>query len=193
VGTALCQLGRHFGLKVVATASLHKQDYVRKQGAVAVDYRSEHLAKDLKGHAPDGYDAAFDAIGNKSFPRSFKLLNSRGTLITYGTLEKASAIEKKTFLNFLGFGWSFALMMLGNWCRNLWNGDKKAHFFGVVTSLEKDKEKFQRDLDFLVGLLESGAIKPEIHKELSLHEVKKGHEMYENGEVCGQLVINMYK
>ena len=191
VGTALCQLGRYFELKIVATASAEKLDHVKKQGAVAVDYRSDKMTEELKEQAPEGYDAIFDAVGNKNFSRSFKLLKNGGRLITYGTIQKASGIKKKTFLNFIAFGLSFAQMLLGNWARNRLHKNKKAIFFGIVTSLEQDREKFQQDLNFLCDLLENGAIKPEIHQVFSLNEVREGHELYDSGKVKGQLVIKM--
>ncbi|MEO0468696.1 MAG: zinc-binding dehydrogenase [Bacteroidota bacterium] len=189
VGTAFCQLGRHFGLSVVASASATKQAYVRSQGATAIDYRSARLEQILQDAAPTSYVAAFDAIGPGSFDRSFRLLQHEGRLITFGTYLKGKSIPRKSMLHFLSFGFTFGKMLLGNRWRNLNTKGKSASFFGIMDIFHKSREQFQNHLDFLFQLLAAGNIKPHIHRRLPLSDVADGHRMLDQGEVCGQLII----
>lgn len=191
VGTALIQLGGHFGLDMTATASREKLDFVRRLGARAVDYKSPDYERELKEIAGDGFDAAFDAVGNRSFNLSFKMLNESGKLVTYGTLAKAKAIERKTFFNFLAFGAEFGAMMLKNKLRSSFSGGKSAEFFGIVDSRQLYPDRFQTDLTELFGLLENGAIKPVVQQRLKIEDAQKAHRLLDGGKVTGQLVLVM--
>ena len=66
VGIAAIQLARRFGAEVYGAASPGKHEAVRAQGAVAVGYRQRGLPK---------FDLIMDAVGGRSFRRSYDLLN----------------------------------------------------------------------------------------------------------------------
>jgi NADPH:quinone reductase-like Zn-dependent oxidoreductase len=78
VGAYAVQLARFYGAKVIATASAHHIDFVRKLGAsVAIDYTNtqfETIAKDVS--------VVLDTIGGQTRERSWKVLKPGGTLIS---------------------------------------------------------------------------------------------------------------
>lgn len=191
MGVALLQLGRHLGLETVATASAGKRDLPRAYGATAIDYRAPDADRQLRRVAGEGFDAAFDAIGLASFPRSHRLLKRGGTLVTYGAFRQANAIAKRTPPRFALFGLNYAAMLapLALW-RRLPDG-RSARFFGIVDSREQHPERFARDLGYLLDLLAGGQVKPLIFQRFALDEAARAHEVLDGGRVRGQLVFVM--
>ncbi|GHF59092.1 oxidoreductase [Streptomyces mashuensis] len=62
VGTLAVQFARARGARVIGTASTFNHEYLRGLGAVPVTY-GEGLAERVRAVAPDGVDAALDAVG----------------------------------------------------------------------------------------------------------------------------------
>ena len=69
-------LARHFGARVITTASAANHDYVRALGAdEVIDYRSQDFGKLVSG-----CDAVFDTVGGDVTARSFAVLRPGGRL-----------------------------------------------------------------------------------------------------------------
>src|SRR5229473_6676115 len=80
VGGFAIALAKHFGARVIATASAANHDYVRSLGAdEVIDYRSQDFAKVVSG-----CDAVFDTVGGDVTTRSFAVLRPGGRLATVG-------------------------------------------------------------------------------------------------------------
>ncbi|POX53967.1 alcohol dehydrogenase [Streptomyces sp. Ru71] len=79
VGSIAVQLARHFGARVIGTASERNHDYVRGLGGEPVSY-GEGLADRVRGLAPEGLDAAFDTVGGDALQASVNLLGAGGRL-----------------------------------------------------------------------------------------------------------------
>ncbi|MCK1823072.1 NADP-dependent oxidoreductase [Streptomyces sp. XM83C] len=79
VGSLAVQLARHFGARVIGTASEANHDFVRQLGAEPVAY-GEGLVDRVRGLAPEGVDAAFDTVGGDALKASVALLSSGGRL-----------------------------------------------------------------------------------------------------------------
>jgi NADPH:quinone reductase-like Zn-dependent oxidoreductase len=70
------QLAKHFGARVVSTASAANHDYVRNLGAdEVIDYRARDFAR-----AVSNCDAVFDTVGGEVTMRSFEVLRPGGRL-----------------------------------------------------------------------------------------------------------------
>jgi enoyl reductase len=85
VGTAATQLAVAWGAKVIGTASEHNHDYVRSLGATPVAY-GPGLVERVRAIAPDGVDAALDAVGGEANEASIALVEDRsraGTIVDY--------------------------------------------------------------------------------------------------------------
>jgi NADPH:quinone reductase-like Zn-dependent oxidoreductase len=64
VGSAVLQIARHRGIKVIATASERNQDYLSSLGATATTY-GDGLVERVRVLAPKGIDAAIDIAGRR--------------------------------------------------------------------------------------------------------------------------------
>ena len=70
------QLAKHFGARVISTASASNHDYVRGLGAdLVIDYRAQDFSRTVSG-----CDAVFDTVGGDVTARSFAVLRPGGRL-----------------------------------------------------------------------------------------------------------------
>jgi len=81
VGSALIQLGKLHDLRMVATASHAKHDFVRSLGAEPIDYQSIDFRQGIRNLGLDGVDVVFDCTTPANFNRSYDVLNRDGLLI----------------------------------------------------------------------------------------------------------------
>jgi NADPH:quinone reductase-like Zn-dependent oxidoreductase len=79
VGSVAVQLAKHFGARVIGTASRGNHDFVRGLGGEPVEY-GEGLAERVRGLAPEGVDAVLDTVGGETLAVSANLLAPEGRL-----------------------------------------------------------------------------------------------------------------
>jgi len=85
VGTAATQLALAWGARVIGTASEANHEYLRSLGAIPVTY-GQGLAERVRSIAPDGVDAALDAVGGEANDVSVAVVKNKaraGTIIDY--------------------------------------------------------------------------------------------------------------
>ncbi|OSZ59738.1 NADPH:quinone reductase [Streptomyces pharetrae CZA14] len=184
VGSTLVQLARIAGARVVGTASAKHHDAVRALGAVPVDYRAPDLEDQLRGHAPQGYDAVFDHVGGEGIVASYRLLAAKGTLVSYGTASTrdVQGSSKAPVLKL------FARLMLWN---ALPNG-KGAHFYNIWAGrrrLDTFRARLHADLAQVFALLADGALVPQVAARVPLTEVGEAVRLAESGTVVGKVVL----
>jgi NADPH:quinone reductase-like Zn-dependent oxidoreductase len=185
VGTVLCQLALHAGLRVIGTAAPRHHAALRAAGIEPVDYSAPDLAAQVRALAPGGVQAAFDHLGLESARTSFSLLAQGGRLICYGTATglKDNASVIRIFLALLSqiLLWN----MLPNSHRvsfyNFWGG----HSIGLAAF----RRRFHTDLTALLGLLEQGTIRPQIAAKFSLKDAAAALELAESRTVQGKIII----
>lgn len=91
VGSMAVQLAKYAQVKVLATASQKKQDYVKKMGADhVIDYR-ENVKDRVKMYAPEGVDVVLDCVGGNVFRESLLCLKRGGRMVS--VLEKLDPEE----------------------------------------------------------------------------------------------------
>jgi len=176
VGTALLELGALLDLKMYGTASKTKHDLVTSLGATPIDYKSEDFLTRML--AIGGVDAAFDAIGADNFKRSFKSLKIGGVLVAYGFYNQA-----------MGRGGNVAkeYMSIALW--NFLPNGRKATFYSIGDLRKKNPEWFKKDLATLFALLKEGKLKPSIERRMKLEDAAQAHELIEQAEVKGRIVL----
>lgn len=89
VGSMAGQLARLRGARVIGTASPSSHDYLRSMGVEPVTY-GEGLVDRVRELAPDGVDAALDAVGGAANFASVELvrdLRRAGTIVDYSAAE----------------------------------------------------------------------------------------------------------
>lgn len=93
VGIAATQVAKLLGAEVFGTASGSKHEAIRGFGVDhAVDYRSRDFVAEVRRIAGERepLDLVMDAIGGKSWKRSFSLLRPGGRLVAFGAAELVS-------------------------------------------------------------------------------------------------------
>jgi NADPH:quinone reductase-like Zn-dependent oxidoreductase len=81
VGSLAVQLANTRGARVIGTASARNQEFVRSLGAIPVQY-GDGLVERVRGLAPRGVDATFDAAGKGALPASIELTGGPTRVIT---------------------------------------------------------------------------------------------------------------
>ena len=179
VGTALLELGRLAGLRLVGTASAGKHGRVRSYGAEPVDYAREDFVDRVR--ALGGADAAFDAVGGWHFARSWRALRPGGVLVPYGiyTIGDGRALHLAAWA-----GQVAALRALA-----AVPGRRVARFYDVVRTRDRRPGWFRRDLGALLGQLAEGALRPVVGLRLPLSRAAEAHRVLEGRAVEGKVVL----
>ena len=180
VGTAMLQLGKLLDLEMYGTISKSKLELVKRLGATPIDYKNEDFVDSIRKLTGDGVDAVFDPIGGDNFKRSFSVLRQGGKLVAYGFYNAT-----------VGRGGSIPLdfMRLQLW--NLWPNGRSTEFYSIGPLRDKHADWISEDLTRLFDLLAQNKIKPVIAARMPLAEAKRAHELVEQAEVQGKIVLTI--
>jgi NADPH:quinone reductase-like Zn-dependent oxidoreductase len=187
VGGALLQLARVVGCFAVGVVGgSHKVEAARRAGASAViDKSTEDLWRMARRHAPDGYDAVFDANGVSTLAESWRHLGSPGRLVVYGfhsMLPRAGGRPD----------WVKLAM---DWLRtprfnpiDMTNANKSVMAFNL-SYLFEHKAALVPALEQMLAWVEEGKLAPPPVTEYPLGEVARAHAAIESGKTVGKLVL----
>jgi NADPH:quinone reductase-like Zn-dependent oxidoreductase len=185
VGTVLCQLGRHFGIRVIGTASPRHHDALRAMGVDPVDYNAPDLPEQIRALAPNGVDAAFDHLGLESAQMSYRLLHRSGSLVVYGN---AAALGQQTsmarvFLRLMGQLLLWKLRPRGHYVTfyNFWAGR--------LLRPSAFRNRLKQNLATLFELLQTGAIDPTVAATFPLADVRTAMSLAESRTLRGKVVL----
>ncbi len=163
VGGFAIQIARHFGAKVLTTASAINHSYVESLGAtVTIDYNTEDISEVVKSHLPDGVDIVLDCTGRADVEDNFAYVRKGGgrVISICGLPEVIPLLESKAK-----------------------DVDVKAGLVFVTPD--------GQSLNEITKLIEQGHLKPLPIKEYSLAEAKAAQIESENGHVRGKLVLRI--
>lgn len=176
VGQALLALGRMAGLELWGTARGEHAALIRALGATPIDYQREDFTHVL----PGGFDVVFDGIGEDGYRRSFAALKRGGLLCAYGYTAGVQAQRRMLTL----LMW-VARLYLWRWLP----GGKRARGYSINVMRARHPAWFREDLERLLGLLATGAIRPRVAERISFDEVTDAHRRLEAGGLEGKLVL----
>lgn len=169
VGIGCVLLAKHLGAEVVACASsAEKLERLTALGSDhVIDYRATNFTKEVhtrwgKPHRrafEGGVDVAVNFTGGDTWVSSMRCLRRGGRLLTCGATAGYDPTEDLRFI------WTFELQVLGS---NGW---------------------MREDLESLLQLVSSGAIKVPIDCSLSLDEAPEALRIIEDREVIGKVVV----
>jgi NADPH:quinone reductase-like Zn-dependent oxidoreductase len=175
IGTAVLQLGRLAGLKMIGLASPAKHADLKALGAVPLDYRAPDLAARIRELEPDGLDAVIDGMMTPQYVKmGVSLLKRGGCMVSYG--------EPSGFSNL--FRVLFRMLAV-----NLLPNGKKVKLYGTSSYFLFDKQPYLRDWALLFELLQKGEIAPLIAEKFPLLEAARANALLESGKVVGNLVL----
>jgi len=172
IGTTAIQLAKAFGAEVFATAgSDDKCKRCLELGAhQAINYRNDDFVDAIKHHTDgNGVDLILDMVGGDYFPRNLMCLAIEGRLV-----QIALQHGPKTEMNLLPIMLN-RLTITGSTLRPR-SVDQKAE---IARSLRQH----------VWPLLESGRIKPIIHKTYKLRQAADAHRLMESSQHIGKIVL----
>jgi NADPH:quinone reductase-like Zn-dependent oxidoreductase len=187
VGGALLQLARVAGCTAVGVVgATAKVDAARAAGAaVVIDKSREDLWRMAKRHAPDGYDAVFDANGVETLRESYEHLASPGRLVVYGF---ATMLPR-------GRGRPSWPKLAADWVRTprfdplrLTNDNHSVMGFNLSYLFER-KAVLAPAVEQLVAWADERKVAPPRVTEFALEDVAAAHRALESGTTAGKLVL----
>ena len=181
VGTALLELARLRGLRVIGTASATKHALLRSFGAEPIDYRSEDFVQRTREISGGGVKAVFDTIGGRNWARSYRCLARGGTLVGFGALQLTTGMESLPSLL-----WGFA-RLLALW--KLIPDGRRTRFYNIQTRREKHPADFSEDVAELMALLAAGDLHPAIAGRVPLERAAEVHRRIDAGQIAGKVVL----
>ena len=183
VGTALLDLGRHFGLRMLGTCSPGKFDLVAGYGATPLDYHRGDIVARVRELTGDGVDGVFDAIGgHRQWADAMACLRSGGWLVAYGAQNIARNDDSLPAVL-----WGFAKLFLWwNWASG---AGRRATFYNISSRRKKKPDEYREDMAHLLGLLADGAIHPLVAARRPLADARAVHEDIDAGRISGKVVL----
>ena len=129
---------------------------------------------------PGGFDVVFDGVGEDGYRRSFATLKPGGLLLAIGYSAGVQAQQPmRTILM------SIARMYLWRFLP----GGRRTRFYSINAMRVRHPTWFHEDLERLLGLLATHAIRPRVAERISFDEVADAHRRIEAGGLEGKLVL----
>lgn len=168
VGSALLELGRLAGLEMYGTASPRNHRFVESHGAVPIDYRTEDFVARARDLTEGGVDAVFDPIGGaRQLWRSYRTLRPGGRLIWFGV---AATSRSGIWVIPASLGMRLVLSLIPD--------GRKAP---MPPDSSKPHDWYRETLGMLLDYLAAGKIDPMVAERIPLLEVRRAHELLEQG------------
>ncbi len=186
VGSALCELGRAEGARVLGVVgATHKVEVAKQRGATeVVDKSQQDLWRAARAFAPRGFDAIFDANGAETLRHSYKHLAPMGRLVIYG------------FHSMMSHGGvPNVLRLVVQYLRTprfnpLDMVDRNVSVLGFNLSyLFEQLTLFQVAMDDLMQKLAAGAVSPLPTEVYPLSAAGEAHRILQSGRTTGKLAL----
>jgi len=176
VGSFAIQLAKNVGAEVFTTASAKNHALVCSLGAdVPIDYASqkfEEVARDC--------DVVLDTQGGDTLIRSFACVKPGGVLVSIGSIPDAITAEE---------------MELGPMIKaGLWFMNRKFRALAKARGITYRYLFMKPDgveLARIAGLVEQGAIKPQVERTFPLDQVRDAFAAVESGRTRGKIVVQV--
>jgi NADPH:quinone reductase-like Zn-dependent oxidoreductase len=186
VGIAATQIAKLVGAEVYGTASSAKHDAIRSFGVDhAIDYREQSVVKTVRRIAGERQplDLVLDALGGRSFRRSFSLLRPGGRLVCFGA-SQIQAGERRSPLRALR---TLAEMPRHNVVRLM--SQSKAVIGLNMLTLWDSKQSLDEYIEPLSGWLEQGDIQPVVARRFPLEQGPAAHRFIHERRNVGKVVL----
>ena len=184
VGTAALQIARRIGAEVIGTASPGKHARLIEMGlAHAIDYRSQDFEVEVRRiTAGKGVHIALDAVGGRSFRKSYRSLAPTGKLMMFGA--SSASRERRSITAALGMlaGMPifFPLPML----------QENKGVFGInLGHLWGEVELLSGYLKQILNEFESGEFNAIVDSEVPFAEAPRAHQRLASRENFGKVLL----
>src|SRR5205809_3764372 len=179
VGIAATQIAKRTGAEVYGTASPSKHERIRELGVDrALDYTHPGWNRDIPS-----FDVILDAVGGKSFRRSYELLRPGGRLVAFGASSVLSGERRNLFTALR----TVARMPRFNMIKQM--SESKAVIGLNMLTLWKDRASLTPWIAPLRELLDDGTIKPVLAGDFSFEDAGAAHSMIGERRNIGKVVL----
>jgi NADPH:quinone reductase-like Zn-dependent oxidoreductase len=187
VGIAAVQLSRARGLVIFGTAGPAKQEYLRKIGVdYPIDYEKTDFVQAVQKVAPEGIEMVMDAIGGKSFSRSYECLGPTGRLVIYGLSAAAGTRAKRNWIHGIT-----ALLQTPRF-HPLKLMSRNISVMGVnLTKLQARPALLHSEIEELFRLYAAGKIKPVVAKTFPLAQAAAAHQYIHDRKNIGKVILTV--
>lgn len=172
VGTFMVQMAARSGARVIGTCSPENNEYVRSLGAgYTIDYNSESIrdrVTEITGGR--GVDLVLETISSHSATQALSYLAYGGHMVCLSGLPDLSKLQGYTIAPSIH---ELALSAVYAY------GDKAA------------QESLATDIEYLMGLLESGDLKVSISRHIRLEEIPMALEELRDRHVRSKIVVEI--
>jgi NADPH2:quinone reductase len=170
VGHIAVQIARAFGADVFATGSAASQDYIKRLGAVPIDYRAmtveNYVARYSDGR---GFDIVYDTVGGATLDASFNAVARFGHVVSalgWGTHALAP-------LSFRAASYSGVFTLLP-----MLTGEGRAHHGEIMREATR--------------LVEAGQVLPRVDpRNFTLSSVADAYRAIEASDAAGKIVVDV--
>lgn len=173
VGSAAVQLAVLGGKSVIGVAGsdVKTRAVVELGAGQAINYRDEDVVRRvMHSTGGRGVDLILDPIGGKGFGRNFTMLAPLGMVISYGRLDGPLEVDLVSAM------------------RANASASPALRFF-TIHSFDNRPDIRAATMKALLGHLAAGEIRPLIYDRLPLEQAARAHEMLENGQVIGKILL----
>lgn len=186
VGIAATQIARHFGARVLGTASAAKHDALKSLGVDdCIDYTREDFEARVRELTHGrGVELVLDPVGGSSFRKSFRCLAPTGRLGMFGM----SSMTKGKTRSLLAVGralvttpWIFTPLRLMN--------ENKAVFGVNVGHLWEDVDRVRGWAESLLELWHEGVVRPVIDSRFPFDQAAQAHHRLQDRKNLGKVLL----
>lgn len=191
VGLSALQICKHKKAgRIFGTASARKHDTLREMGLTdPIDYHSKDFeAEVLRLTDGKGVHLVMDAVGGKSFKKSYRCLATGGRLVCFGVSSFMGA-ERMNPFNLVAGWWNTPKfdpikMMMEN---------KGAFGVNMLTVTEDDPELIAAELKEVVDLVAQGVLTPVVDQLVPFADAAKAHRRLEEHGNVGKVILDLEK
>ncbi len=186
VGIAAIQLARHVGAKVIGTASAGKHDFLKSIGVEeCIDYTRENFEKRVREITRGrGVELALDAVGGRSFAKSFGCLAPTGRLGMFGLSAAIRGKQRnlpRAIATLLAMPRRFTPRRLI---------DQNKGVFGVnLGHLWDEMDRLSGWFEKLLDLYRAGALRPVVDSTFSFERAAEAHHHIQDRKNIGKVVL----
>ena len=186
VGVAATQLAGRIGARVIGTASAEKHDFLKSMGVEhCIDSRGEDFESRVRELTDGrGVELAIDAVGGRSFRKSFRTLAPSGRLGMYGMSVAAGGKQRSRLAQLR----AALTSRLRSGPRALMSSNKGT--FGVnLGALWNEMDRVTGWLEVLLEYYGDGAIKPVISARCPFEDAAEAHHYIQDRRNVGKVLL----
>jgi NADPH:quinone reductase-like Zn-dependent oxidoreductase len=179
VGIAATQIAKRYGAEVYGTASPGKH---AQCSDVGVDHALDYTAPGWERGLPP-FDVILDAVGGKSFRRSYAMLRPGGRMVAFGASAFVSG-PRRNLITALG---TLARMPRFNLIKQM--SESKAVIGLNMLTLWKDRKTLEPWITPLLSLLADGTVQPVVAGAFSFEDAGAAHTMITERRNVGKVLL----